>query len=41
MSAFAYPARFTTCGDGRILVEFADLPHVATDGKDDQEALQA
>lgn len=40
MSSFAYPARFTTCGDGRILVEFVDLPRVATDGKDDYEALQ-
>ena len=44
MSAFAYPARFTAGGDGRIaphavLVEFVDLPRVATDGKDDQEAI--
>lgn len=40
MSAFAYPARFTTGGDGRVLVEFVDLPRVATDGKDDREALE-
>jgi antitoxin HicB len=40
MSAFAYPARFTPGSDGRILVEFIDLPHVATDGKDDREAME-
>jgi antitoxin HicB len=40
MSAFTYPARFTAGSDGRILVEFVDLPHVATDGKDDHEALE-
>ena len=40
MSAFAYPARFTAGGDGRILVEFVDLPRVATDGKDDHEAME-
>ena len=39
MSALAYPARFTAGGDGRVLVEFVDLPRVATDGKDDQEAI--
>jgi antitoxin HicB len=39
MSAFVYPARFTTGGDGRVLVEFVDLPRVATDGKDDREAI--
>ncbi len=39
MSAFAYPARFTAGGDGRVLVEFADLSRVATDGKDDREAM--
>jgi len=27
-------------GDGRILVEFVDLPRVATDGKDDREAME-
>jgi antitoxin HicB len=40
MSAFAYPARFTAGGDGRVLVEFVDLPRVATDGKDDREAIE-
>jgi antitoxin HicB len=40
MSAFTYPARFTTGSDGRILVEFVDLPRVATDGKDDREAIE-
>ena len=40
MSAFMYPAKFGTGGDGRILVEFVDLPHVATDGKDDHEATE-
>jgi antitoxin HicB len=40
MSAFTYSARFTTGRDGRILVEFIDLPRVATDGKDDHEAIE-
>lgn len=40
MSAFTYPAKFTAGGDGRILVEFVDLPRVATDGKDDREAME-
>ena len=40
MSAFAYPARFTAGSDGRVLVEFVDLPRVATDGKDAQEAIE-
>ena len=40
MSALAYPARFTTGSDGRILVEFTDLPRVATDGKDEREAME-
>ena len=40
MSAFTYPARFTAGSDGRILVEFVDLPRVATDGKDDREAME-
>ena len=40
MSAFAYPARFTRGSDGRMLVDFVDLPHVATDGKDDREAME-
>ena len=41
MSALTYPARFMAGGDGRILVEFVDLPRVATDGKDDHEAMDA
>jgi len=40
MSAFTYPARFTPGSDDRILVEFVDLPRVATDGKDDREATE-
>src|SRR5713101_9285233 len=40
MSAFAYPAKFTPGSDGRILVEFVDLPHVATDGTDYREAME-
>ena len=40
MSAFTYPAKFTIGRDGRVLVEFADLPRVSTDGKDDREALE-
>ena len=40
MSAFTYPARFRAGSDGRILVEFVDLPRVATDGKDDLEAME-
>ena len=40
MSAFTYPAKFTTGSDGRVLVEFGDLPQVATDGKDDREAME-
>lgn len=40
MSAFAYPARFTTGRDGRVLVEFPDLARVATDGKDEREAME-
>ena len=40
MSAFTYPARFTSGSDGRILVEFVDLPRVATDGKNDHEAIE-
>jgi antitoxin HicB len=39
MCAFTYPARFTAGRDGRILVEFVDLPRVGTDGKDDREAM--
>ena len=40
MSAFTYPAKFTAGRDGRILVEFVDLPRVSTDGKDDHEAME-
>src|SRR6266487_4492919 len=40
MFAFAYPARFTPGSGGRVLVEFADLPRVATDGKDNREAME-
>lgn len=40
MSAFTYPARFTVGADGRVLVEFADLPRVATDGEDLREAMR-
>src|SRR5450631_1204155 len=40
MSAFAYPARFTKGTDGRVLVEFVDLPRVATDGNDQREAME-
>ena len=40
MSAFTYPAKFTAGGDGRVLVEFVDLPRVSTDGKDDREAME-
>src|ERR1035438_8881997 len=40
MFAFAYPAKLTAGGDGRILVEFVDLPRVATDGKDAREAWE-
>jgi len=40
MSAFTYPAKFSTGSDGRVLVEFVDLPRVATDGKDLSEAME-
>jgi len=40
MFAFAYPATFTAGRQGRILVEFVDLPRVATDGKDAREAFE-
>ena len=40
MSAFAYPAKFSVGSDGRVLVEFSDLPRVATDGKDEREAME-
>src|ERR1700722_4993836 len=40
MSAFTYPARFTAGSDGRVLVEFVDLPRVATDGEEAREAME-
>jgi antitoxin HicB len=40
MFTFSYPARLTPGGDGRVLVEFVDLPRVATDGKDRREAFE-
>ncbi len=40
MSAIAYPAKFSAGGDRRVLVEFIDLPRVATDGKDEREAME-
>ncbi len=40
MFTFAYPAKFSAGRDGRILVEFVDLPRVATDGKDRAEAFE-
>ena len=35
----AYPATFTPDETGRILVRFVDLPHTATDGKDEADAM--
>jgi antitoxin HicB len=40
MSSFTYPAKFEAGSDGRVLVEFVDLPRVATDGKDNREAME-
>jgi antitoxin HicB len=40
MFAFAYPAKMTSGVDGRVLVEFVDLPRVATDGTDKREAFE-
>lgn len=40
MFTFAYPAKPTAGKDGRILIEFVDLPRVATDGKDEREAFE-
>jgi antitoxin HicB len=40
MSLFSYPAKFTAGHGGRMLVEFVDLPRVATDGKNDSEAME-
>jgi len=38
--SFKYPAKFTAGRDGRVMVEFVDLVHVATDGKDSREAME-
>jgi antitoxin HicB len=40
MTSFSYPAKFKTGSDARVMVEFVDLPRVATDGKDDHEAME-
>ncbi|MGA2117683.1 MAG: type II toxin-antitoxin system HicB family antitoxin [Bryobacteraceae bacterium] len=40
MFSFSYPAKFTAGSDGRVIVEFVDLARVATDGKDDREAVE-
>jgi antitoxin HicB len=40
MFLFSYPAKFTSGSDGRVMVEFIDLVHVATDGKDEREAME-
>src|SRR5437016_3767230 len=40
MFTFAYPAKLTAGSDGRVLVEFVDLPRVATDGKNEREAFE-
>ena len=40
MFTFAYPAKLTAGRGGRVLVEFVDLPRVATDGKDAREAFE-
>ena len=40
MPLFSYPANFTTGSDGRVLVEFIDLPCVATDSKDERDAME-
>lgn len=40
MFLFSYPAKFTAGSDGRVLVEFVDLAHVATDGEDEREAIE-
>lgn len=40
MAQFRYPAKFTAGAGGRVLVEFVDLPRVATDGKNTREAME-
>ncbi|MBM3747276.1 MAG: type II toxin-antitoxin system HicB family antitoxin [Acidobacteria bacterium] len=39
MFYFRYPAKFTRCADGRVLVELIDFPRAATDGNDMREAM--
>ena len=40
MFSFSYPAKFTACGDGRVMVDFVDLARVATDGNDGRDAME-
>jgi antitoxin HicB len=40
MWSLSYPAKFKACDDGRVMVEFLDLPRVATDSKDAREAME-
>lgn len=40
MFQFSYPAKFKPGGEGRVMVEFVDLARVATDGKDEREAME-
>jgi antitoxin HicB len=40
MFTFSYPPKLMVGRDGRVLVEFVDLPRVATDGKDRREAFE-
>jgi antitoxin HicB len=40
ITSFSYPARFRAGSDGRVLVEFIDLPRVSTDGNDAREAME-
>jgi len=40
MSPFTYPAKFSTASDGRVVVEFVDLPRLATDGRNLPEAIE-
>jgi antitoxin HicB len=40
MTSLSYPAKFQVGSDGRVMVEFADLPRVATGGQDDREAME-
>ena len=40
MSRVSNPGRFKAGSDGRVLVEVIDRPRVATDGKDEREAME-